>query len=201
MRRKVFEVKDRERLEGALKRAEIGYLSFNGPDGWPRITPINFEYDGRILWHGAVAGERFDCLQKDPRATFSAVAAQVYVPSHLISEENAAGATVAFQSIQIRGRCRTITDPQERCAILNQIMDKYQPEGRYRKVTPDDPLYTKVLAATGVFSLTVEEMTGKFKVAQNKTEEDRRKIGSWLLARGLPADRSIAEEILKIRKA
>jgi predicted FMN-binding regulatory protein PaiB len=44
-------------------------------------------------------------------------------------------------------------------------------------------------------------MTGKFKVAQNKTEEDRRKIASWLLVRGLPADRIIAEEILKIRKA
>jgi uncharacterized protein len=201
MRRREFEIKDRERLEAALKKAEIGYLGFNGPDGWPRITPINFEYDGRILWHGAIAGERFDCLKRDPRATFSAVAAQVYVPSHLISEENAAGATVAFQSIEIRGRCQTIADPQERCAILNRLMDKYQSEGRYRKVTPDDPLYTKVLAATGIFSLRVEEMAGKFKVAQNKTEEDRKKIALWLLARGLPADRIIAEAIMKIRKA
>jgi hypothetical protein len=201
MRRTDFEVKDRQRLEGVLKKAEIGYLAFHGPDGWPRITPINFAYDGRVLWHGAIAGERFDCLQQDPRAAFSTVAAQVYVPSHLVSEENASGATVAFQSIQIRGRCQTIANPQERSAILNRLMDKYQPEGRYRKVTPDDPLYTKVLAATGVFSLIVEEMTGKFKVAQNKTEEDRKRIASWLLARGLTADHIIAEEILKIRKA
>jgi len=201
MRRKDFEVKDRERLEGVLKKAEFGYLAFNGADGWPRITPVNFEYDGRVLWHGAIAGERFDCLQKDPRATFSTVAVQVYLPSHLLSEESATGATVAFQSVQIRGRCQTITDPQERCTILNQIMDKYQPEGRYRKLTPDAPLYTKVLAATGVFFLSVEEMTGKFKLAQNKTEEDRKKIASWLLARGLPVDRIIAEEILKVGKA
>jgi nitroimidazol reductase NimA-like FMN-containing flavoprotein (pyridoxamine 5'-phosphate oxidase superfamily) len=201
MRRTDFEVKDRQRLEGVLKKAEIGYLAFHGPDGWPRITPINFAYDGRVLWHGAIAGERFDCLQEDPRATFSAVAAQVYVPSHLLSEESAAGATVAFQSIQIRGRCQTIADPQERCTILNQLMDKYQPEGRYRKLTPDAPLYTKILNATGVFSLSVEEMTGKFKLAQNKTDEDRKKIASWLLSRGLPADRIIAGEILKTLKS
>jgi len=196
MRRKEFEARERERLEEVLKIAEIGCLTFNGPDGWPRITPLNFTYDGRVLWHGAIAGERWECLQKDPRATFSAVSAEVYLPSHLISEENATGATVAFKSVQVRGRCQTISDPQEKCAILNALMGKYQPEGRYRKVTPEDPLYAKVLNATGVFALGIEEMTGKFKFAQNKTEEDRKKIASWLLARGLPADRVMAEEIL-----
>lgn len=198
MRRKEFEVGERERLEEVLKTAEIGCLAFNGPDGWPRITPLNFIYEnGRVLWHGAIAGERWDCLQKDPRATFSAVSVEVYLPSHLISEENATGATVAFKSVQVRGRCQTITDPQEKCAALNALMGKYQPEGRYRPITPEDPLYVKVLKATGVFALRVEAMTGKFKFAQNKTEADRKKIASWLSARGLPADRVIAEEILR----
>ena len=68
MRRKEFEAKNQKSLEDVLKTAEIGTLSFNGPDGFPRITPLNFAYDGRILWHGAIAGERFDCLQRDPRS-------------------------------------------------------------------------------------------------------------------------------------
>ena len=200
MRRKEFEAKDQKSLEEVLKTAEIGSLSFNGPDGFPRITPLNFAYDGRILWHGAIAGERFDCLKIDPRATFCAVSAQSYVPSHLLSEENATNATAAFKSVIVRGRCHTIDDPQEKCVILNTLMEKYQPEGRFRRVTPEDPLYVKVLAATGVFALRVEEMTGKFKLAQNKPEEARKRIAEWLLERGLPADRLMAEEIQRTLK-
>ncbi|MBP1719033.1 MAG: putative flavin-nucleotide-binding protein [Deltaproteobacteria bacterium] len=200
MRRKEFEAKDQKSLEEVLKTAEIGSLSFNGPDGFPRITPLNFAYDGRILWHGAIAGERFDCLKMDPRATFCAVSAQSYVPSHLLSEENATNATAAFKSVIVRGRCHTIDDPQEKCAILNTLMEKYQPEGRFRRVTPEDPLYVKVLAATGVFALRVEAMTGKFKLAQNKPEEARKRIAEWLLERGLPADRLMAEEIQRTLK-
>jgi hypothetical protein len=197
MRREEFEGKDRTQMEGVLRTAEVGYLAFNGPDGWPRITALNFLYDGRILWHGAVAGERYECLKKDPRATFSAVSMQVYLPSHLLSEENATSATSAFKSVHVRGRCQTIEDPEEKCSFLNQLMEKYQPEGRFKKITPADPLYLKVLKATGVYALTVEEMSGKFKFAQNKSKEDRQKIARFLKERGTPLDLQVSLEILK----
>ncbi len=200
MRRKEFEVKERERINEVLKNAEIGYLSFNGPDGWPRVTPLNFVYEGRILWHGAIAGERFDCLKHDPRATFVAVSAQLYLPSHLLSEENATAATAAFKSVLVRGRCQSIEDPEEKCSILNLLMEKYQPEGRFKKVSPEDPMYEKVLRATGVYALTVEEVSGKFKFCQNKSKEDRQKIVGKLKNRGLPVDLMFSEEIRKTLK-
>jgi nitroimidazol reductase NimA-like FMN-containing flavoprotein (pyridoxamine 5'-phosphate oxidase superfamily) len=184
-------------MEEVLKNTDVGYLSFNGPDGWPRVTALNFFYDGRILWHGAVAGERFECLKRDPRATFSAVSLQLYLPSHLLSEENATSATAAFKSVAVRGQCAAIDDPEERCNILNRLMEKYQPEGRFKKITPADPLYSKVLKATGVYALKVEEMSGKFKFGQNKSSEDRRKIAEILKRRGSPLDQEVAEEILK----
>ena len=197
MRRKEFEVLDRGRMEEVLKEADVGYLAFNGPDGWPRITALNFFYDRRILWHGAVAGERFECLKKDPRATFSAACLQLYLPSHLLSEENATSATAAFKSVAVRGKCMTIDDPEEKCSLLNRLMEKYQPEGRFKKITPEDPLYSKVLKATGVYALTVEEMSGKFKFAQNKSSEDRRRLADILKKRGSALDSQLAEEILK----
>jgi len=197
MRRKEFEATDREQMEGVLRTAEVGYLAFNGPDGWPRITALNFLYDGRVLWHGAVAGERFECLKRDPRATFSAVSLQFYLPSHLLSEENATMATSTFKSVHVRGRCGTVEDPEEKCSFLNRLMEKYQPEGRFKKITPQDPLYAKVLNATGVYFLTVEEMSGKFKFGQNKTKEDRRKIALFLKDRGTPLDLRVSLEILK----
>jgi len=39
-------------------------------------------------------------------------------------------------------------------------MDKYQPEGRYRRVSTKEEMYKKVLRATGAFALIPEAMTG-----------------------------------------
>jgi nitroimidazol reductase NimA-like FMN-containing flavoprotein (pyridoxamine 5'-phosphate oxidase superfamily) len=197
VRRKEFEVSDQNRIEEVLKSAEIGYLAFNGADGWPRMTALNYAYDGRILWHGAVAGERFESLKKDPRATFFAVSLQTYLPSYFLFEEDASGSSVAFKSVTVRGQCRFIEDPAEKCAVLHLLMDKYQPEGKYRKLTPEDSMYQKVLRMTGVFALTPETVTGKFKFAQQKSEEDRRRIAAKLRERGNPADLLVAEEIMR----
>ena len=191
MRRKEFEVKEKVLIEEVLRTAEIGFLAFHGLDGWPRITPVNFVYDGRILWHGAIAGERRDCLQKNPRATFSAVSLLRYLPSYLLSEENATAASFAFKSVQARGRCRPLEDPEEKCSVLNQLMKKF------RAISPEDPLYRKVLQATGVYALAVEKISGKFKFAQNKSEADRQAIAAKLKEGGSSIDLMIAEEISK----
>jgi len=197
VRRKEFEMVDKSRIEEVLRSAEIGHLAFNGPDGWPRLTALNYTYDGRILWHGAVAGERFECLKKDPRASFFAVSVQTYLPSHFLSEENAAGSSVAFKSVAVRGRCRFIEDPEEKCAILNLLMEKYQPEGRYRRVSTKEEMYKKVLRATGAFALIPEAMTGKFKLAQQMIEADRRQIAAKLRGNGNPSGIMLADEIMK----
>ncbi|MGE5840154.1 MAG: pyridoxamine 5'-phosphate oxidase family protein [Deltaproteobacteria bacterium] len=197
MRRKEFDVTNRARIEEVLKSADFGTLAFNGPDGWPRMTALNFAYDGRILWHGAIAGERAECLKKDPRVTFFAVSLQSYLPSYFLFEEDASGSSVAFKSVAVRGRCRFLEDPAEKCAVLNLLMEKYQPEGRYRRMTPEDEMYKKVLRMTGVFALTPETMTGKFKFPQQKREEDRRRIAEKLRQRGAPADLLAAEEVIK----
>ena len=197
MRRKEFEVVDQSRMEEVLRSAEIGYLAFNESDGWPRVTALNYAYDGRILWHGAVAGERFESLKKDPRASFFAVSLQTYLPSHFFSEKNATGSSVAFKSVAVRGRCRFIEDPEEKCAVLNLLMEKYQPEGRYRRLSPEDEMYKKVLRAAGVFALIPETMTGKFKLAQQKSEEERRQIAAKLRERGNPSDIMVADEMMR----
>jgi len=183
-------------MEEVLKSAEIGHLAFNGPDGWPRVSALNYAYDGRILWHGAVAGERFESLKKDPRASFFAVSLQTYLPSYFLFEEDASGSSVAFKSVTVRGQCQFIENPEEKCAVLNLLMEKYQPEGRYRRLSPEDEMYKKVLRATGVFALVPETMAGKFKLAQQKSEEDRRQIASRLRERGNASDLLVADEMM-----
>jgi len=136
-------------------------------------------------------------LERDPRATFFAVSLQTYLPSHFLYEEDASGSSVAFQSVAVRGKCVFIQEPAEKCAILNLLMEKYQPEGRYRRLSPEEEMYKKVLRATAVFALIPETMTGKFKFAQQRSEEDRRKIAAKLRERGNPSDLLAAEEIMR----
>jgi predicted FMN-binding regulatory protein PaiB len=104
---------------------------------------------------------------------------------------------VAFQSVAVRGKSVFIQEPAEKCAILNLLMEKYQPEGRYRRLSPEEEMYKKVLRATAVFALIPETMTGKFKFAQQRSEEDRRKIAAKLRERGNPSDLLAAEEIMR----
>jgi len=192
-----FEVLDRTVMEKVLKTAAIGYLSFNSPDGWPRITPLNFVFDGRILWHGAIFGERFECLQKDPRAIFIAVSPHIYLPSYFASAESACDANMAYSSTLVRGRVTALKDPEEKCTVLNLLMEKYQPEGQYRKISPQDALYRKLLPVTGIYALSIEDMAGKFNVSQNKPEEARKNIAARLKERGSAEDLLVADEILK----
>jgi nitroimidazol reductase NimA-like FMN-containing flavoprotein (pyridoxamine 5'-phosphate oxidase superfamily) len=197
MSTKRFETRDRTVMEEVLKTAAVGYLSFNGPDGWPRVTPLNFVFDGRILWHGAIFGERFECLQKDPRATFLAVFPQIYLPSYFASAESACHANMAYSSTLVRGRVTALQDPEEKCAVLNQLMEKYQPEAQYRKIAPEDALYKKILPATGIYALSIEDMAGKFNISQNKPEEVRKNIADRLKQRGTAVDLLVADKILK----
>jgi predicted FMN-binding regulatory protein PaiB len=61
-------------------------------------------------------------------------------------------------------------------------------------------MYEKVLGATGVYALTVEDVSGKFKFCQNKSKEDRQKIVAKLKNRGLPVDLMFSEDIRKTLK-
>jgi uncharacterized protein len=97
----------------------------------------------------------------------------------------------------VRGRCRFIEDPTEKCAVLNLLMEKYQPEGRYRRLSAEDEMYKKVLRMTGAFALIPETMAGKFKFAQQRSEDDRRKIAAKLRERGNPSDLLVAEEMMR----
>ncbi len=56
---------------------------------------------------------------------------------------------------------------------------------------------SKVLKVTAIYALIPEQITGKFKLAQNKTEAERKRIISRLRERGAPMDLKVADAIQK----
>ncbi len=72
MRRKKQLLADRECAEILISQKR-GALSLIGDDGYPYGIPINFWYDeqnGKICFHGALAGHKIDAIKRCEKASF-----------------------------------------------------------------------------------------------------------------------------------
>nr|MEE4266863.1 pyridoxamine 5'-phosphate oxidase family protein [Candidatus Krumholzibacteria bacterium] len=177
-----------------------GYLSLVTGGGYPRALAVNFAaVEGTIFFHGALAGEKFDLLGAGPMVGFSMVQPLSVIPSTWFAREFACPATQLFRSVEIKGRCRPVDDPDVKARGLEALMRKYQPEGGYRTITADDPMYIKPLEQVGVFQVTPDSWTGKVKVLQGKNETGTEKIMTRLEERGTALDLQTVEMIRKYR--
>ena len=91
-------------------------------------------------------------------------------------KHSAAGATHYFKAVQIDGVIRNITDSNEKARVLQLLMEKYQPEGQFKPLTADDPMYAKPISKTGIFAVDPERVTARLKFGQNYPEPTRRDL-------------------------
>ena len=76
-----------------------------------------------------------------------------------------------------------------------RLLAKHQPEGGYRPLGVEDPLYRGALGQLAAVRLQVTAVRPKFKLAQNRPVETRRKIIALLRQRGRPADARAADAL------
>ena len=87
-----------EECEQVLRRATSGVLSLISPDGFPYGVPLSYALvDGVIVFHGALEGQKIDCIRRDNRASFCVVDADDVVPEKY---------TTAYRSVIVRGANR-----------------------------------------------------------------------------------------------
>ena len=202
MRRTEFAVA-RPELEAAVLRevmdtAGVGYLGLLDEAGYPRVVPLNFVYQNEcVYFHGALDGEKFEIMSRSPRATFSADIPYALIPSYWVAKDFACPATTLFKATLVRGWIRVVEDVGEKASMLQGLMEKYQPEGGYRPITLEEPLYRTALTKVAVFRLEPEHVSVKSKFQQHKAEKVRREIANRLLERDQGRDRQAAEEILR----
>lgn len=150
MRRKDREVTSTEWMEELLRRGEWLVLSMADTDGMPYSVPINYGYsDGALILHGATEGKKIDILRRNPRVCF-----QLTLDAEVIRHEtNPAAFGMKFKSVSGSGIAEFIEDPAEKRKALAKLVAHFDgPEG----FIPD-----KLLAATAVIRVKIEEMTGK----------------------------------------
>lgn len=191
MRRKEFEVHDQEQITAFLRGQRFGVLGTLGEDGYPRLTPILFDYlpeQHAFYFHSSKKGEKVRQIQACPKASFSVSEIHSMIPSTFLDPVYACPATTYFRSVHARGEIEVVTDNEEKTLFFTSFMQKLQPEGGYAPFDWTLEGYAKQDAGMLVYKLDIKELTAKFKFGQNLNESRRTKITEGLTNRQAPGD-------------
>ncbi|MGQ9647056.1 MAG: pyridoxamine 5'-phosphate oxidase family protein [Thermodesulfobacteriota bacterium] len=152
MRHPERELRDRETITAILERSLVGRIATVSQRGAPVIKPVNFLYwDGKIYIHSSPKGEKLRDIRRGSPICFEVDEPIAFVTAG----ENSCSANTYFRSIIIKGKAALLRQGTQKLGILERLMEKYQPEGGYGKISEE------VLKKTAIIEITVEEMTAK----------------------------------------
>lgn len=124
MFRKIRKIKnelDEKTTKEVLKKAPRGVLALNGEDGFPYGLPLNFYYDednNALYFHGTKTGYKIDCIEKSPKASFTALLEEG------VSDD---GWSKNVSSVVAYGLLEEIEDSDFARDALEKLAQKYYP--------------------------------------------------------------------------
>lgn len=133
-----------------LRCSRRGVLAVNGDDGYPYAVPINYLYqedENKIIFHGAKAGYKVDCLKACDKVCFT-----VY-GNESTKEESWAP---FLQSVVVFGRCHLVENQEDKIELVKKFAMKYY---------PDEKMVEEEVASSGkvvqMFVIEIEHLSGK----------------------------------------
>ncbi len=183
-------------IDAFLHETPLGRLVSASPDGVPHIGLYPFwQGDGIVELHLHRDDEQLVDLAANDRCVFEVDEVLAVVPSYWVHPENAVMATAYHRSVIFDCTATTTADPEVLADQQRRILQRYQPEGRYRPVEASDPMYRGMIGMLVAVRLAVSRRRAKFKLAQNRTPELRAKVVRELRARGRLCDDRAADAI------
>lgn len=164
MRRKDREMDAAFALE-VFDKAPYITVSFTRPDGRPYGVPLSMARtdEKTFYFHGAMEGEKMDCMAHCPIVALSAVTrcAPTVGP-----KDNSF--TLEFKSAMAEGKAEVITDKEEKVEALRAICQRFLP----RHMDAFEQALAESLDVTAVVRITLTEPpTGKRKQYDRHGEE------------------------------
>ena len=183
-------------LEALVDRTELGRLVTVGEGGLPHIGLYPFVVErGAVGVHLHRKDEQLADLERSPRCLFELDEVLATIPSHWIDPDDAVMATAYHRTVVFECRARVVRDPSALAAHQARFMQRYQPEGGYRALAPDEPLYREALGTIAAVRLEIEARRIKWKLGQNRSPEVRAVVVERLRARGRAGDRRAADAL------
>lgn len=198
MRRSQFRSTDPADLQEIMDRCEVGQLGIVAADGIPIPVPVNFVWhEGRVVFHGAAAGEKYRVMAEGARVSFSAALHYSLLAPSLLADASACGTTQFYKSALVRGRGEVLADPLQALAGLESLMRKYVPEGGYEPLSLASDQWGRLLRGTAVFAIQPLQVDVKVYMGQSMTPERRAAVIAALQRRGADLDLDTAREIAR----
>lgn len=175
--KKLFMAESRE-IEELLERVPYGVVSFID-GGKSRQLPVNFVYLNKaIYFHGSDRNRHFSVLKHNNSVSFSAFLPLSFIPSYAFHQTSACSATQFFESVLIDGHAEFVVKRTERITALTALMQKLQPEGKYKSLYSPD--CEKILDNTSVIRIIPKNISAKFKLGQKYSKDKFNNIIDYL---------------------
>ena len=186
-----LKINSKEKVVEFLNNEETGRVASIDKDGYPQIIPMNFVFVNDVIYmHSHVKGEKLENIMRNNKVGFEVDKNLEFLPSYFFDPNDASLANTFYISVVIKGECKLVDEKNEMTTALNSLMKKYQPEGRYQQIKPQDD----VLNHVAVIKVTPEIMTGKYSIGQDMKKEDRINLAKKIYER----NSATCKETLKI---
>jgi predicted FMN-binding regulatory protein PaiB len=186
----------RAEVDRFVATQEMGRLVTVSADGVPHLGLYPFVYDGATVdLHLVATDEQIADLRARRACLFEVDEVLGVIPSYWVSKEHAGSATAYHRTVIFECEATVIAEPAAIAAQQRRLLDRYQPEGGYKPVDPEDPLYRGMLGMLAAVRLDIKAVRPKFKLAQNRTPDQRRGVIAELRKRGRPTDARAADAL------
>ncbi len=183
-------------VDAFVDAQELGRLITVGADGTPHVGLYPFVRSERTIdLHLVREDEVATDLRARPRCVFEVDEPLGVIPSYWVHAEYGGSATAYHRTVIFECTASVMEDPALVAEQQRRLLARYQPEGGFRPIDPDDALYRGALRQLAAVSLTVERVRTKFKLGQNRPPETRRKVVQFLRERGRPNDARAADAL------
>ncbi|GAA3171106.1 MULTISPECIES: pyridoxamine 5'-phosphate oxidase family protein [Streptomyces] len=164
---------DRETVHAILDEGYVCHLGFVR-DGAPVVLPTLYGRVGdRLYLHGSTGSRPLRAAgQPDPGL---AVCVTVTHVDGLVLAKSAFHHSINYRSVVVHGTAHQVTDPQEKAAALDALVDHVLP-GRSADSRPGN---TKELAATAVIRLDLREVSAKIRAGGPNDEPEDLALPHW----------------------
>ncbi|HUH81065.1 MAG TPA: pyridoxamine 5'-phosphate oxidase family protein [Solirubrobacteraceae bacterium] len=162
---------DSDVIEAILDEALIAHLGITGEGGQPFVVPTLHARSGGVVYcHGSLASRTIRALSAGVPACLT-----VSLIDGLVLARSAMHHSANYRSVMLLGHARAVSDPLQKRAALEAIVEHIVP-GRWREVRePTD----KELAATAVVSFPIEEASAKIRGGGPIDDEPDLELPVW----------------------
>jgi transcriptional regulator len=183
-------------LRAFISSQQLGRLVTAGADGRPHIGLYPFLFLGdRIEMHLHRDDEQLADLIANSKCAFEVDQVLGAIPSHWIHAGNAMFATAYHRAVIFDCDAEVSADPEVLAAQQQRLMEHYQPDGGHTRVSAEHAFYRGPFNQIRALTLTLRARKVKWKLAQNRSREQREKLIAELRQRARPTDPAAADAL------